>query len=164
LQARRHLGGSICRGRLAAWPLRALLLLSALGSGVVRPGLDPDARLPVQPPGYEHRAPGSAARGASPPLASPAAVALGPDESTPRARVADGSPAGDTGASPAEPARPERFRPPPAWKTGLYEHGTRRSGRQRCSNASLDRKSTRLNSSHVKITYTVFTFKKKIHK
>src|SRR5436309_6213880 len=40
----------------------------------------------------------------------------------------------------------------------MHSHPTRRSGRY---GATADRKSTRLNSSHVKISYAVFCLKKK---
>src|SRR5437870_11421205 len=41
------------------------------------------------------------------------------------------------------------------------DRGAGRDGRRRCPDRHLDRKSTRLNSSHVAISYAVFCLKKK---
>src|SRR5690606_41602153 len=54
---------------------------------------------------------------------------------------------------------------PNAWETGpsASVHDILASVRTnwRCANTNVDRKSTRLNSSHVKISYAVFCLKKK---
>src|SRR5437868_11997498 len=57
---------------------------------------------------------------------------------------------------PPRPARPDPRRPARA-------SGPARWRRRRRPRASGDRKSTRLNSSHVSISYAVFCLKKKIH-
>src|SRR5688572_32109760 len=54
-------------------------------------------------------------------------------------------------------AHPARARPRPG-----RVHGVRRAARERAG--SLDRKSTRLNSSHSQISYAVFCLKKKTNK
>src|SRR5690606_40801148 len=54
--------------------------------------------------------------------------------------------------------------PQPKFKVRFYFHArmfARKLGRIRYNFLTLDRKSTRLNSSHVKISYAVFCLKKK---
>src|SRR5690606_40163404 len=48
--------------------------------------------------------------------------------------------------------------------TGTGSPGMQAQARPKCSNSGRDRKSTRLNSSHVKISYAVFCLKKKKHR
>src|SRR5690606_41753529 len=64
---------------------------------------------------------------------------------------------GGSGASPGVTTRNGVFRTP--IRNPLQKH--EKNGRER---RSLDRKSTRLNSSHVKISYAVFCLKKKKYK
>src|SRR5690606_40401180 len=63
----------------------------------------------------------------------------------------DGSPGG--GSAPRQAAPPHS---PAGWRQSARDHPARCVLRQR-----QDRKSTRLNSSHVKISYAVFCLKKK---
>src|SRR5690625_6279829 len=70
------------------------------------------------------------------------------------------------GAEQPEPITPRRYLRP-MWPPAKYQRwpapetpGTRSWPLQRCV-GSLDRKSTRLNSSHVAISYAVFCLKKK---
>src|SRR6266540_6832385 len=55
------------------------------------------------------------------------------------------------------------FRSRPRWRRGPAprSRNPRRSGRARCGARGRDRKSTRLNSSHITISYAVFCLKKK---
>src|SRR5699024_12728971 len=46
-------------------------------------------------------------------------------------------------------------------KAAAYRHGNADQKHTRCRSAAPDRKSTRLNSSHVSISYAVFCLKKK---
>src|SRR3712207_8660521 len=48
--------------------------------------------------------------------------------------------------------------------TGGAYFGEKEEGDERASDLSVDRKSTRLNSSHANISYAVFCLKNKIHK
>src|SRR5207302_4914307 len=60
--------------------------------------------------------------------------------------------------------RPRRGRPAPCAPAGPRAGERRSPAQTRCRRArggALDRKSTRLNSSHVKISYAVFCLKKK---
>src|SRR5690606_40728727 len=74
-------------------------------------------------------------------------------------RVADRAPAADSARHPERKHRP-----------GRQQRGAARQGRvpgedqSRDPHADEDRKSTRLNSSHVKISYAVFCLKKKKNK
>src|SRR5207249_5829286 len=45
----------------------------------------------------------------------------------------------------------------------FFSHNASAFSARRCENAQTDRKSTRLNSSHVSISYAVFCLKKKIY-
>src|SRR5690606_40295856 len=62
------------------------------------------------------------------------------------------------------PVRTVRHRPPvgPALPAALHRRATAGPVRPRPGQAAEDRKSTRLNSSHVKISYAVFCLKQKI--
>src|SRR5690606_42152940 len=66
----------------------------------------------------------------------------------------------------------DTWRIEPFWNRGQQRNGERKRGdhgrahcssrlRPRCRGCARDRKSTRLNSSHVKISYAVFCLKKK---
>src|SRR3712207_8250799 len=52
------------------------------------------------------------------------------------------------------PRRGERTRPPPSWTAERLGQASKKGGQ-------IDRKSTRLNSSHANISYAVFCLKKK---
>src|SRR5207249_11805981 len=53
---------------------------------------------------------------------------------------------------------------PPSMNLRFSTAPSGRTGRSRTSSSSRDRKSTRLNSSHVSISYAVFCLKKKKHR
>src|SRR5256885_6304462 len=54
-----------------------------------------------------------------------------------------------------------RHREPPPHRGRAHRRADRRASRQRRAAAGIDRKSTRLNSSHLVISYAVFCLKKK---
>src|SRR3989442_5956170 len=66
----------------------------------------------------------------------------------------------------ADDEHPQRRRPCRQFRglSGIHGHARRRSELQRSPPLGRDRKSTRLNSSHVRISYAVFCLKKKTKK